>query len=58
MDNVAGAITDDWNAAIPCILHSDGGFQYTNIIYVRFLEERGIIVSLFRKANCYDYENV
>lgn len=54
MDNVAGAITDDWNPTIPCVLHSDRGFQYTNIIYVRFLDERGITVSHSRKANCYD----
>ncbi|MBP3399333.1 MAG: IS3 family transposase [Erysipelotrichaceae bacterium] len=54
MDNVAGAITDDWNPTIPCVLHSDRGFQYTNILYVRFLDERGITVSHSRKANCYD----
>lgn len=54
MDNVAGTITDDWNPTIPCVLHSDRGFQYTNIIYVRFLDERGITVSHSRKANCYD----
>ena len=54
MDNVAGAITDDWDPTTPCILHSDRGFQYTNILYVRFLEERGITVSHSRKANCYD----
>ena len=54
MDNVAGAITDDQNPTIPCVLHSDRGFQYTNILYVRFLDERGITVSHSRKANCYD----
>ena len=54
MDNVVGAIRDDWNATVPCVLHSDRGFQYTNILYVRFLEERGITVSHSRKANCYD----
>ena len=54
MDNVVDAIRDDWNATVPCVLHSDRGFQYTNILYVRFLEERGITVSHSRKANCYD----
>ena len=54
MNNVAAAITDDWNSTITCLLHSDRGFQYTNILYVRFLEERGITVSHSRKANCYD----
>ena len=54
LDNVVDAIRDDWNATVPCVLHSDRGFQYTNILYVRFLEERGITVSHSRKANCYD----
>ncbi len=54
MDNVYKAIDDRWDPTQSCILHSDQGFQYTNILYVRYLEERGITVSHSRKANCYD----
>ena len=54
MDNVYKAIDDRWDPTQSCILHSDQGFQYTNILYVRYLEEHGITVSHSRKANCYD----
>ena len=54
MDNVYKAIRDDWDPTRFCILHSDQGFQYTNIMYIRYLDERGITVSHSRKANCYD----
>jgi len=54
MDNVYKAIKDDWDPTRFCILHSDQGFQYTNIEYIRYMDERGIIVSHSRKANCYD----
>ncbi|MBQ3273435.1 MAG: IS3 family transposase, partial [Solobacterium sp.] len=30
------------------------GFQYTNIMYIRYLDDHGIIISHSRKANCYD----
>ena len=54
MDNVYKAIDDRWDPTQSCILHSDQGFQYTSILYVRYLEEHGITVSHSRKANCYD----
>ena len=54
MDNVIKAIGEDWDPTRECILHSDQGFQYTNIAYIRYLDERGITVSHSRKANCYD----
>ena len=54
MDNVYQTINDEWDSTHECILHSDRGFQYTNIEYIRYLDERGITVSHSRKANCYD----
>ena len=54
MDNVIKAIGKDWDPTRECILHSDQGFQYTNITYIRYLEERGVMISHSRKANCYD----
>ena len=54
MDNVVQVINENWNPTYTCILHSDRGFQYTNTIYIRYLEERGVTVSHSRKANCYD----
>ena len=54
MDNVAQVINDSWDQTMSCILHSDQGHQYTNITYVRYLEDHGVTVSHSRKANCYD----
>lgn len=54
MDTVYQLIDESWNSTLICLLHSDQGFQYTNITYVRYLEEHGITVSHSRKANCYD----
>ena len=54
MDNVVQVINENWNSTYTCTLHSDRGFQYTNIIYIKHLEERGVTVSHSRKANCYD----
>ena len=54
MDNVIKAIGEDWDPTRECVLHSDQGFQYTNIAYIRYLEERGVTISHSRKANCYD----
>ena len=54
MDNVVQVIDDNWNPTVACTLHSDQGFQYTNIVYIKYLEERGVTVSHSRKANCYD----
>lgn len=54
MDNVIKAINEDWDSSRECVLHSDQGFQYTNIAYIRYLEERGVTISHSRKANCYD----
>ena len=54
MDNVYMVIDDNWNPTVACTLHSDQGFQYTNIVYIKYLEVRGVTVSHSRKANCYD----
>lgn len=54
MDNVVKAIGEDFDSTRECVLHSDQGFQYTNIAYIRYLDERGITISHSRKANCYD----
>lgn len=54
MDTISQIINDNWNQTIPCLLHSDQGFQYTNRLYVEYLERHGITVSHSRKANCYD----
>ena len=54
MDNVGQVIDNNWDPTVTCTLHSDQGFQYTNIMYIRYLEEHGVTVSHSRKANCYD----
>lgn len=54
MDNVKQVINNDWNPTYECLLHSDQGFQYTNIEYIRYLDINGVTVSHSRKANCYD----
>jgi transposase InsO family protein len=40
------------------LLHSDQGFQYTNIIYHQKLKELGIIQSMSRKGNSVDNASV
>ncbi len=54
MDNIVQIINDRWDRTRFCILHSDRGFQYTNTLYIKYLDEHGITVSHSRKANCYD----
>ena len=54
LDNVVQVINDSWDPTVTCTLHSDQGFQYTNIMYIQYLEEHGVTVSHSRKANCYD----
>ncbi len=54
MDNLVKAVGEDWDPTRECILHSDQGFQYTNIAYIRYLDDHGVTVSHSRKANCYD----
>lgn len=54
MDNLATAITTEWIPTRFCVLHSDQGFQYTNELYIKYLDSYGITVSHSRKANCYD----
>ena len=54
MDNVVQVVDDKWNPTMACTLHSDQGFQYTNIVYIKYLEVHGVTVSHSRKANCYD----
>lgn len=45
---------EHWDSTRPCILHSDQGYQYTNLQYARKLDDLGITISHSRKANCYD----
>ena len=45
---------DNWNQTKFCLLHSDRGYQYTNMQYIKYLDDLGITVSHSRKANCYD----
>ena len=54
MDNVMQVINDNWDRSLFCCLHSDQGFQYTNITYIRYLDDHSVTVSHSRKANCYD----
>ena len=54
MDNIYMVIDDKWDPTKECLIHSDQGFQYTNIEYIRYLDEHGITISHSRKANCYD----
>lgn len=54
MDNIYMVINDRWDQTKECLIHSDQGFQYTNILYIRYLDEHGVTVSHSRKANCYD----
>ena len=54
MDNLCKVVGDDWDPTGFCVLHSDRGFQYTNELYIKYLDSYGITVSHSRKANCYD----
>ena len=54
MDNLMKAVGDNWDPTHFCVLHSDQEFQYTNELYIRYLDDHGITVSHSRKANCYD----
>lgn len=54
MNNVYKAIGNNWDPTRFCVIHSDQGFQYTNTVYIRYLDDHGITVSHSRKANCYD----
>ena len=54
MDNLCKVVGDDWDPTGFCVLHSDRGFQYTNELYIKYLDSYGITVSHSRKANGYD----
>lgn len=54
MDNIDMVMNNNWDPTNTCILHSDQGFQYTNIEYIKRLDINGVTVSHSRKANCYD----
>ena len=53
-DNLDLVFTKEWDSSRICILHSDQGFQYTNLQYTMKLDSLGITISHSRKANCYD----
>lgn len=52
--NIDLVFDDTWSQTNVCILHSDQGYQYTNLQYVKKLDNLGITISHSRKANCYD----
>ncbi|MFI3283693.1 MAG: DDE-type integrase/transposase/recombinase [Erysipelotrichaceae bacterium] len=45
---------ETWDSTKICILHSDQGFQYTCLLYIKRLDAAGVTISHSRKANCYD----
>ena len=53
-DNLNQVFTNNWDITRFCIFHSDRGFQYTNLRYIKYLDEKGITISHSRKANCLD----
>lgn len=36
------------------LIHTDQGFQYQNVRYIKYLKSKGIVQSMSRKGNCYD----
>jgi transposase InsO family protein len=44
----------NWDSTNFCVLHSDQGFQYTHIQYIKYLDNLGVTISHSRKANCLD----
>lgn len=53
-ESLNALFNDSWDSTHLCILHSDQGFQYTNINYIKKLDALGITISHSRKANCLD----
>lgn len=53
-DNIDLIFNDNWDATIQCILHSDRGFQYTNLTYIKKLDSLGVTISHSAKGNCFD----
>jgi len=45
---------EGWDCTKMCVLHSDQGFQYTNISYIKKLDSLGITISHSGKGNYYD----
>lgn len=53
-DNLDLVFDAQQNTELPCTLHSDQGFQYTNRTYIKKLYRHNAITSHSRKGNCYD----
>ncbi|WP_271329489.1 MULTISPECIES: IS3 family transposase [Lactococcus] len=53
-DNLDLVFNAQWDTDLPCTLHSDQGFQYTNRTYIKKLYRHNVITSHSRKGNCYD----
>jgi len=53
-DTLNQIFTNTWDSSKFCLLHSDQGFQYTNIQYIKYLDNYSITISHSRKANCLD----
>ena len=52
--NIDLVFNEDWDTTKQCILHSDQGFQYTNKVYLKKLDQLGVTISHSGKGNCYD----
>ncbi|BDD39285.1 IS3 family transposase [Streptococcus ruminantium] len=53
-ENLDLVFNENWDATHICVLHSDQGFQYTNQLYLRKLDQYGVTISHSGKGNCYD----
>ncbi|MDV5973481.1 DDE-type integrase/transposase/recombinase [Streptococcus canis] len=45
---------EDWGTIKQCILQSDQGFQYTNKVCLKQLDQLGVPISQSGKGSCYD----
>lgn len=43
--NIDLVFNEDWDTTKECILHSDQGFQYTNKVYLKKLDQLGVTIS-------------
>ncbi|MTB57191.1 hypothetical protein GKS12_06390 [Streptococcus uberis] len=52
--NIDLVFNEDWDTTKQCTLHSDQGFQDTNKVYLKKLDQFGVPISHSGKGNCYD----
>lgn len=53
-DHLNLVFNETWDTIQSCILHSDQGFQYTNVQYLRKLDAYDVTISHSEKGNYYD----